>query len=186
MQFFFNPYRDTLPIWATLLGDKLSLADLLASLTLILRFIVLILGLSLVSYCLSTSELAHGLEALFKPLEQLGLPTYDLVMVLQVALQFLPYLGQTAERIAKAQASRGGEWGSGRGGFIARARQIIPLIVPIFLVSLRRAENLALAMDARGYGGKTRRTSMTELHFQRKDVLALMIAVAAASVIIFI
>jgi energy-coupling factor transport system permease protein len=186
LQLFFNPYRDTVPAWFTILGDTISSADLLASLTLILRFAVLILGLSLISYCLSTSELAHGLEALLKPLESIGLPTYDLVMVVQVALRFLPYLGQTAERIAKAQASRGGEWGSGKGGFIARAQQVIPLIVPMFLVSLRRADNLALAMDARGYGGKARRTSMVELHFRRKDFLAVVIAVAASAVIIFI
>ena len=186
LQFFFNPYQDTLPIWAKFLGDTLSLADLLAALTLILRFIVLILGLSLLSYTLSTSELAHGLEILFRPLERLGLPMYDLVMVLQVALRFLPYLGQTAERIAKAQAARGGEWGSGKGGFIARARQVFPLIIPLFLVSLRRAENLALAMDARGYGGKARRTSMSELHFRAKDVLAVGIAIASAAAIILL
>jgi energy-coupling factor transport system permease protein len=186
LQFFFNPYHDTVPIWATLLGDTLSSADLLAALTLILRFIVLIIGLSLLSYALSTSELAHGLETLFGPLERIGLPMYDLVMVLQVALRFLPYLGQTAERIAKAQAARGGEWGSGKGGFIARARQVFPLIIPLFLVSLRRAENLALAMDARGYGGKTRRTSMVELHFRVKDSLALVIATAAAAAIILL
>ena len=184
LQVFFNPYPDSSPIWFTVFGDKISGIDLLAALTLILRFVVLILGLSLMSFCLSTSELGHGLEALLRPFERFGLPTYDLVMVVQVTLHFLPLLGQTAERIAKAQASRGGDWGSGKGGFIARARQVIPLIVPLFLVSLRRAENLALAMDARGYGGKLHRTSMIELHFRFKDTLAVMIALIASALII--
>jgi energy-coupling factor transport system permease protein len=184
IQIFFNPYKDVPPILFKVLGDTISAGDFLAGGTLILRFAVLILGLGLISFCLSTSELIHGLEALFMPLERLGIPAFDLVMVVQVTLRFLPFLGQAAERIAKAQASRGGEWGTGHGSILARARQIVPLIIPLFMISLRRAETLALAMDARGYGGKARRTSTVELHFRFKDLMATALALAAAVTIL--
>ena len=186
IQIFFNPYKDVPPIWFTIFGDKITGGDFVAGGVLILRFIVLVLGLSLVSFTLSTSELTHGLEALLKPLKKIGLPTDDLVMVVQVTLRFLPFLGQTAERIAKAQASRGGEWGTGKGGLLGRARQVFPLIIPLFMTSLRKAEMMALAMDARGYGGKVRRTSMVELDFRIKDLLAVLIAIAVAAAVIWL
>ncbi len=186
IQIFFNPYKDTVPIWFTIFGDQISGGDFLAGGVLIFRFVVLILGLSLVSFSLSTTELTHGLEALLKPFERLGLPTYDFVMVIQVTLRFLPFLGQAAERIAKAQASRGGQWGTGRGSLLARARQVFPLIIPLFMISLHKAETMALAMDARGYGGKTRRTSMTELDFRLKDGIAICVAMLVSAAIIIV
>ena len=128
LQIFFNPYQEITPIFFKILSDTISLGDLLVAGILIMRFAVLILGLGLVSFCLSTTELTYGLEGLLRPLDRIGIPAYDLVMVVQVTLRFLPYLGQAAERIAKAQASRGGEWGTGHGGLLARARQVFPLI----------------------------------------------------------
>ncbi|MEW6651152.1 MAG: energy-coupling factor transporter transmembrane component T [Chloroflexota bacterium] len=143
---------------------------------LLLRFCVLILSLSLASFTLSTSEMIHGLERLLSPFARLGVPTHDLVMIVQVTVRFIPFLAMATERIAKAQASRGADWGTRQGNLLQRARQIIPLIVPLFLTSLRRAEILALAMDARGYGSQRRRTSMIEMHFQWKDAAAVALA----------
>lgn len=164
----------------------ISYQDIWAAIMLLIRFSALILGLSLASFCLSTSEMIHGLEALLSPLTRLGLPTSDLIMIVQVTLRYLPFLAQTAERIAKAQASRGAEWGTHTGGPLRRARQVIPLIVPLFLTSLRRAENMALAMDARGYGQEIHRTSMFVMHFQLLDALILLLAIIASMVIIVI
>ena len=145
---------------------------------LLLRFAVLILGLGLSSYTLSTSEMIHGLEVLLKPLNRIGIPTHDLVMVVQVTVRFIPFLAQAAERIAKAQASRGA---TRKGGLFKRVRQVVPLIIPLFLTSLRRAETMALAMDARGYGSPIRRTSLVVMKFHWRDglvvALALLIAV---------
>lgn len=147
---------------------------------LLLRFAVLILGLGLSSYTLSTSEMIHGLEVLLKPLNRIGIPTHDLVMVVQVTVRFIPFLAQAAERIAKAQASRGAEWGTRKGGLFKRVRQVVPLIIPLFLTSLRRAETMALAMDARGYGSPIRRTSLVVMKFHLRDSLVVALALLIA------
>lgn len=165
---------------------KIYAAGLAAAGKLLLRFTVLILALGLTSYTLSTSELIHGLESLLSPLAKIGIPTHDLVLVVQITLRFIPFLAQAAERIAKAQASRGAEWGTGKGSLLARARQIIPLMIPLFLTSLRRAESMALAMDARCYGVTKKRTSLFEMHFGGWDALTQAVAVGLAAAILFL
>lgn len=161
------------------------LSGLVSAGMLLLRFTVLILGLGLASYTLSTSELIHGMESLLSPLARIGLPTHNLVMVMQVTIRFIPFLAQTAERIAKAQASRGAEWGTGSHNLLARIRQFIPLILPLFLTSLTRAETMALAMDARGYDTITRRTSLVVMHFTWKDGIAVLLGLLAGAAILF-
>jgi energy-coupling factor transport system permease protein len=150
-------------------------ANVLNSLLMMLRFCVLILLLSLMTFCISSSELIHGLQQILRPLHRLGIPTMDLVIVIQITLRFLPFLAQSAEKIAKAQASRGAEWGTKNAGFITRIRQIFPLIIPLFLTSLKRAETMALAMDARAYGFKPYRTSMFEYAFGLRDGVFLLV-----------
>ena len=150
----------------------LTPGGILAGITLLLRFAGLILGLSLATFCLSTSDLVHGLESLLRPFNRIGIPTRDLIMVIQVTVRFLPLLAQTAERIAKAQAARGAEWGTGQGSLFQRARQVIPLLVPLFITSLHKAENMALAMDARAYGSNAQSTTMVEFNFRLQDGLA--------------
>jgi energy-coupling factor transport system permease protein len=172
-QVFFNAVIDITPIFS--IGNLIiSWQDFLAGGMLIVRFSALVAIVSLASFTLTPSEVTSGLEGVLKPLSVVGFPTYDLVTVIQVTLHYLPFLVQTAERIAKAQASRGGDWGSGKSSLVKRVRQIIPLIVPLFLVSLRRAENLALAMDARGYGSTRNRTSITTFHLRTTDYMALL------------
>lgn len=157
---------------------------LLAAGKLLIRFTALILELSLASSTLSTSELIHGTESLLKPLTAFKIPVHDLVMVIQVTFRFIPFLAQAAERIAKAQASRGAEWGTRRGGLLARTRQIIPLLVPLFMISLQRAETMALAMDARGYGSMPRRSSMVVLRFGWLDAVTILLAAGASAAIL--
>ncbi len=161
-------------------------SGLLAAGKLLLRFVALILLLSLASFTLSTSEMIHGSESLLKPLTYLRIPVHDLVMVIQVTFRFIPFLAQTAERIAKAQASRGAEWGTRKGGLLARTRQIVPLIVPLFMISLERAETMALAMDARGYGSNPRRSSMIVLRFTWQDGVVILLAAAAGAAILLL
>ena len=157
----------------------LTIRGILAGITLLLRFTGLIMILSLATFCLSTSQLVHGLESLLRPFNRVGIPTRDLIMVIQVTVRFLPLLAQTAERIAKAQAARGAEWGAGQGSLFQRARQVIPLLVPLFITSLHKAENMALAMDARAYGSSPQPSTMVELNFRLVDGLA----VAASALI---
>jgi len=156
-----------------------------AALLIMVRFVALILWLSLMSFCLSTSEAITGLTSLLSPLNRLGIHTMDLVMTFQVAMRFLPLLAQSAERIAKAQASRGAEWGT-KGNLISQVKRVIPLIVPLIVISLRRSETMALAMDSRAYGINPQRSSMYDLSFGWKDLVFLLVGAAFSAAILFI
>ncbi len=184
LQFFFYPNPGTSIIFR--LGPVvLSVAGILSGILIILRFFTLILAISLMSFVTSTSEMIHGLQKLLTPLNRIGIPTMDFVMVIQVTLRFIPFLAQSAERIAKAQASRGAEWGGKSKGLVSRVRQIIPLIIPLFTTSLRRSETMALAMDARAYGFKANRTSMFEYTFNWRDALFILALLAIAATTLF-
>ena len=164
----------------------LSLTSLRNGAVLLLRFPTLILLIAAFTAATSTTEMVRGLEALLRPLRSLRLPVQDFVLMIQVALRFLPLLALEAERIAKAQASRGAEWGAGRGGLLKRARQALPVIVPLFLVSLQRAETMALAMEARGYRGDAPRTSLIRLRYRGPDALALLLCLSVTALILAI
>jgi energy-coupling factor transport system permease protein len=90
-------------------------------------------------------------------------------MVFQITLRFLPMLGQSTEQIAKAQAARGAAWGVKKQNLIERVKTIYPIIIPMFLTSLQKAENMALAMDARGYGNNIKRGTYKEFEFKFQD-----------------
>jgi energy-coupling factor transport system permease protein len=186
LQMFFTPGAGASPPLVSIGPLNITQAGVWAALVLLVRFTGLLLALSLASFCISTSEMIQGLQLLLRPLNRLKLHTTDLVMVLQVMLRFIPFLAQTAERIAKAQASRGAEWGGKKGGIAGRVRQIVPLIIPLFTISLRRAENLALAMDARAYGFQDQRTSMVEFHIRRPDVLSLLVFLGVSLAVLFV
>lgn len=122
----------------------------LVAMTLI-RTLSLMTVISLFTAVTSESESVHGIEDLLSPLERLGLRPHRLALAVGVALRFVPMIALELESIAKAQASRGADFGSGRGGPIAKARAYLPLIVPVTVRALERAELMAEAMAARGY-----------------------------------
>ncbi len=159
----------------------ISMGDVWAGVALLLRFSAYIALLGLAAASLSESEITHGLEALLRPLSHLRIPVQDFITVVQVTLRFFPLLAQSAERIAKAQAARGADWQPAGWNLAKRVRQIAPLIVPLFVTSLRRAENMALAMDARGYGSLPVRSSMVTLRYRIQDGLAIATAVGVAA-----
>jgi energy-coupling factor transport system permease protein len=185
IQVFFNPHLVISPVVFSIGHVTVTQADLAAGARLLARFFALILGLGLTSFTLSTSEMIYALNSLLAPLARLRLPVQDFVMMVQVTLRFLPLLAQTAERIAKAQASRGADW-EPHGNLVARVRQILPVIVPLFLISLGRSENMALAMDARAYGSALVRTSLAYFQFRWRDGLALAGMTAAAVAILIL
>jgi len=185
LQIFFNQQAPGSPVLFVVGPVSITLFDLQAGAKLLLRFFALILGLSLASYTSSTSEMTQGLNLLLAPLARLRLPVQDFVMMVQITLRYLPLLAQSAERIAKAQASRGADWDA-RGGLLARVRQTIPLIVPLFLSSLHKAENMALAMDARAYGSAAARSSIAEFRFTRRDGFVIGAALILSVLIIVV
>jgi energy-coupling factor transport system permease protein len=178
--------RGTEEPWFILGPIHISAIGVIDGAKILLRFPALILTITLFSACTATTEAVRGLDSLLRPLARIGLPVQDLVLMIQVSLRFLPLLAREAERIAKSQASRGAEWGTGRGGVLRRVRQTLPILVPLFVVSLQRAENLALAMEARGYQGQTSRTSLITLRFGRHDALALVLITALSAAILIV
>lgn len=111
--------------------------------------------------------LADGISSLLSPLARLRLPVYDLALMVSIALRFIPQLLQESDRIIKAQAARGAV--PGRGGPLRRFRSLMPVLVPLLVLSFRHADDLALAMEARCWRGGHRRTVRRRLHFGRAD-----------------
>jgi energy-coupling factor transport system permease protein len=167
LQVFAIPQYSAQPLWH---WGIVTVTDrgLLAGILLLARFSTLVLGLSLFSFSTTTTELTHGIEHLLRPLQRLGLPAHEFALMVNIAIRFLPTLAEEAERLMKAQASRGADFGRGQGNFVQRARRLLPLLVPLFLVSLRRGDELIEAMEARCYLGGKGRTFL--MHFQARAV----------------
>jgi energy-coupling factor transport system permease protein len=149
--------------------------SLKSGLLLIGRFVVIVTGLSLFTFTTSTTEFMHGIEHLLRPLQRLKFPAHETALIVNISIRFMPILMRDAERIMKAQASRGADFGSGRINFIRRFRRMLPLFVPLFLVSLRHAQELAEAMESRCYMGGSGRTQLVQLHALGRDYAGLCI-----------
>ncbi len=150
------------------------------------RLVELFLLVSLLTLSTTTTELAHGQESLLSPLSILRLPVHEFSLTMTIALRFVPIIAEETERLSKAQVSRGADFGSGsRWRFIQQTRRLIPLLVPLFIAALQRAEELIVAMEARGYLGGQGRTRFVELHATPWDVIAVLLAfVFAAAVLV--
>jgi energy-coupling factor transport system permease protein len=166
---FFNTAVDSGTTYLKWRSIHISSADFRVAIILILRFTAMMLLISLVSSTLSTSRFIHGMERIFSPLKYLKIPVLEFIIAVEISIRFIPILTLTAERIAKAQASRGAVWGSGSGSLFARVKQVAPLLVPLFVQSLHKAEALAMAMDARGFGVIPERTSYIRSKFTWMD-----------------
>jgi energy-coupling factor transport system permease protein len=134
------------------------------------RVFFLVLAASVLMATTDPLALADGLERLLRPGQVLGLPAGELALMLTLALRFVPTLLEEAERIRRAQVARGATF---RGSNI---KNLMPLIIPLFISAFRRAEGLAEAMEARAYRGSQGRTRMRELHFRAADYLFLLLA----------
>ena len=144
----------------------------------IARLFCLLIVTSILTFTTTTTGLTHGLESLLAPLRPFRVPAHELAMMLAIALRFVPTLAEELERIMKAQASRGADFGRpGRVGFIQRARMLVPIVVPLFVGVFRRAEDLVLAMEARCYVGGAGRTRLTPLRMRPLDWAALAVVV---------
>lgn len=136
-----------------------------------LRLIYLVMFASLLTFTTTPAKISDGLEGLLSPLKRLGLPAHDIAMMITIALRFIPTLFEETSRIIKAQKSRGADFES--GGLMRRARAYVPVLIPLFVIVFKRAENLATAMEARGYAGGEGRTRMRPLVWRRSDSAAL-------------
>jgi energy-coupling factor transport system permease protein len=144
-----------------------------------LRLALLIIATSLMTFTTSPVELTDGLERLLRPFRRIGVPAHELALMMTIALRFIPTLLEETDKIMKAQMARGAEFS--QGSIVKRARALVPLLVPLFVGAFRRAEALALAMEARCYRGGDQRTRMTELVLRPRDYAAFaVLAIVAA------
>jgi energy-coupling factor transport system permease protein len=172
---FINPGKDNTEIIFQFWIIKISTQDVAQSLLLVARFIIFLLAISLTTANFSISRFIHGLEDVLLPLTWLKIPIQDLIVSVEIAIRYIPLLTLTAERIAKAQASRGATWGTSEGKIQDKIRQILPLIVPLFLQSFQKADKIALAMDARGYGLIKKRTRYQSSRVKLGDVVYILV-----------
>ncbi|GIM29925.1 energy-coupling factor transporter transmembrane protein EcfT [Clostridium polyendosporum] len=141
-----------------------------------LRLIFLILGTSLLTLTTSPIELTDGIEKLLNPFKKAGLPAHELAMMMTIALRFIPTLMDETDKIMKAQQARGADFES--GNVVQKAKSLIPLLVPLFISSFRRADELAMAMESRCYRGGDGRTRMKQLRYQGRDFMAYSVIAA--------
>ncbi len=147
-----------------------------------LRLIYLILGTSLMTLTTTPNQLTDGLEKALSPLNAVRVPVHAIAMMMSIALRFIPILIEETDKIMKAQMARGADFE--HGNLIRRAKNMIPLLVPLIVSAFRRADDLALAMEARCYNGGTGRTKMKPLCYDAKDRRAYLLCVLFLAAVI--
>lgn len=134
------------------------------------RLIFLVLGTSLLTLTTSPIELTDAMEKMLHPFSKIGFPAHQFAMMMTIALRFIPTLFEETDKIMKAQMARGADFES--GNIIKRAKNLVPLLVPLFINALKIAGELAIAMEARCYRGGEGRTRLNELSYQKRDFIA--------------
>lgn len=135
-----------------------------------LRLVLLLLFSSILTLTTSPIVLTDGIECLLRPFKCIGVPAHELAMMMTIALRFIPTLLEETDRIMKAQTARGADFES--GNIFERMKNMLPLLVPLFISAFRRADDLAIAMEARCYRGGEGRTRMRQLSYVGRDYLA--------------
>jgi len=148
----------------------------------VLRLVLLIVGASILSLTTTPVQLADGVESLMSPLKLIKIPVRDIAMIMSIALRFIPTLFDETNKIIAAQKARGASFDT--GGFFARAKAMMPVLIPLFVNSFRRADELAFAMDARCYNATDKRTKMKKAKIGFGDVLALFFMLSFATVVL--
>ena len=134
-----------------------------------IRLVYLILGSSLMTLTTTPNNLTDGMEKALAPLRRFRVPVHEISMMMSIALRFIPILLEETDKIMKAQQARGADFES--GNLIQRAKSMVPILVPLFLSAFRRANDLAMAMEARCYRGGEGRTKMKPLQYQKRDYI---------------
>lgn len=166
---FLIPGEPLVRIWVlTITKEGLKMAVSMA-----VRLIFLIIGSSVMTLTTTPNDLTDGLEKSLSPLRKIRVPVHEISMMMSIALRFIPILIEETDKIMKAQTARGADFEN--GGLIQKAKNMIPLLVPLFISAFRRANDLAMAMEARGYHGGEGRTKMKPLVYSGKDRAAYLV-----------
>ena len=156
---------------------KITKSGLENAIFMVLRISLLVAGTFMLTYTTSPISLTDGLESLLSPLKKLHAPVHELSMMMSIALRFIPTLIEETDKIMSAQKARG-------TNLLSRAKAMVPILVPLFISTFRRADELATAMECRCYHGGEGRTKLSELHYQTRDWVAYLTGAALLAVMI--
>ena len=149
---------------------RITREGLLSAVKMAVRLIYLILGTSVVTLTTTPNALTDGMEKALRPLNKIRVPVHEIAMMMSIALRFIPILVEETDKIMKAQIARGADFET--GNLLKKAKNMVPLLVPLFISAFRRANDLAMAMEARCYHGGSGRTKMKPLKYQKRDGIA--------------
>ena len=155
---------------------KMTKEGLTFAIKMAVRLSLLILGSSIMTLTTTPTQLTDALESLLRPLKKVHVPVHEIAMMMSIALRFIPILMEETDKIMKAQIARGADFES--KNLIKKIKSMVPLLVPLFISAFRRANDLAMAMEARCYRGGEGRTKMKPLVYQNRDRIAYMILLA--------
>ena len=144
---------------------------LLMAVKMCMRLVLLIVGASILTLTTSPIQLTDAIERMLRPFRRIGVPAHEIAMMMTIALRFIPTLLDETDKIMKAQQARGADFET--GNFMQRAKSLIPILVPLFVSAFRRADELAMAMEARCYDGGEGRTRMKEMKLAGRDYSAI-------------
>ena len=147
-----------------------------------IRLIYLIIGTSLMTLTTTPNQLTDGLEKSLSPLNKINVPVHAIAMMMSIALRFIPILIEETDKIMKAQMARGADFD--HGNIIQKANAMVPILVPLFVSAFRRADDLAMAMEARCYNGGTGRTKMKPLKYTASDRVAYLVIIGFLAAVI--
>ena len=181
LQIFYNDKGDPLFEWWKI---KITTGGVSTAVFMAVRIISLIFISSLLTYTTSPTSLTDGIERLLSPLKKLKIPVDTLAMMMTIALRFIPTLIEEIDKIMNAQKARGADLDT--GSLIRRAKALIPIFIPLFVNSFRRAYELAFAMECRCYSGSNQRTRMKVMKFSWRDIIAFVFIVAMFAGIILL
>ncbi len=169
-------------VWLDLGFWKLTGEAVLQSFFLSIRIVLLVAGASMLTLATSPIALTDGIEKLLAPLKIFHFPAHELAMMMTIALRFVPTLMDESDKIRNAQMSRGADFES--GNIFRRVKSMIPILIPLFVSSFRKADELAIAMESRCYHGGDGRTRMKQLKFRNEDLFAMLITLLFVAVLI--
>ncbi len=163
---FLTPGEALFSIWKLTITKE----GLWMAFTMAIRLTMLIIGSSVMTLTTTPNNLTDGLEKMLGPLKLIKVPVHEVAMMMSIALRFIPILLEETDKIMKAQIARGADFES--GNLLKKAKALVPLMVPLFISAFRRANDLAMAMEARCYRGGDGRTKMKPLVYQKRDYIA--------------
>lgn len=161
---------------------SLTVEGILLAIKMCIRLVLLIIGSSVLTLTTTPIQLTDGIEFLLRPFKRIGVPAHEIAMMMTIALRFIPTLLDETDKIMKAQQARGADFDT--GNLLQKAKSLIPILVPLFISAFRRAEELAMAMEARCYHGDENRTRMNKMQMRRGDYIAFVIVAVYVAMII--